>query len=346
MVADINELRSNAEVSALIMFGRVPQRNSSDPNEAMLYRYLMRKKQAEQKGYSSIFYPSDIELLKKAKMWDQIQEFLITRTPTMKLQAIIEWLKNIDYKDVNFFRKSEFNQNFMWLRYRKNAILHNSVALDKLCADAGFPGLVSSTLKKDEFRRFIMCVQFAKWYAINRRMPDIRTSNAIERGFAILLEDKRHLPSYALDFLKGCSIQIFDPIIEVEDKPTNAVVDFNTLKKEIDDLKTQVKALTDALAQPKAAPKKPVSGGIWFKKDYTKRAICPESDLMGMMHYRTNNGKEMILGIENYMKYPTGSVKYACRILNSKNEYRKLIYIWDTSKGILHTEMFDEKKTI
>lgn len=348
MVADINELRSNAEVTGLIMFGRLPQKDATDQNEKMLYRYLTRKREAGRKGYSNIFYPSDIELLKKAHLWDAVNDFVTIKTPLMKLQTIIEWLQNIDCNDVQFFRKPEFTQNFAWLRYRKSAVIHNPPILEKFCADAGFPGLTTAKLKTDEFRRFVMCVQLVKWHSIHKRMPDIRSSNQSERGFAVLLEEKRHLPSYALDYLKGQSIQIFDPVIEIDEVPTTPVLDFNSLKQEIDNLKSQVQALSDALlSMPKEEKaKKLVSAGIWFKKGYTKRAVCPESELMGMMHYRTSKGKEMILGIENYMKYPTGSIKYAARILNSKNEYRKLIYIWDTSKGILHIELFDEKKTV
>lgn len=340
--AVIMKLHADAEVHAIVNFFRsnkkLPSAISKDPVEQELHKILFRYKQKFEETGKPVFDDDHMARFKTYGMLDEINRFLgISSAVEKKLHKYLNWINSQELDSVSF-GSSEFNKFRNFLRSRHLDTCRITDQQRQICANAGFPLLLSQKFKDFELKEYLLSTQLVKWYQKNNRLPLLSSTNRTEYFYAKYLDNTNEICPVARKILKDAGI--VNTAVPSQD---SLVGDFDALKKELEEVKSQLKQVLERLD---AQPKKIKTNGVYLIPNKKHQKICPESELIGLMRYKTNAGKEMLLGIENHIKYPTGNIKYLCRMLNEKNQYCKVIQIWNTCKGIQDLEMFTEKKTV
>lgn len=329
------EQNSNYEVKCFITFGRIPKRNGITSSERSLYKWLRRKRSESLQGKSA-FFESDIKLLQDAGLHDEVMFFISKDNKISKLEEILSWLKSLPVDKNNWHKSPEFTSYATWLRYRHVAVNPITEEQRQKCKEAGFEGLLNEPFSQDSFRNFVYVVQAVRFTKTHGKNPSPSAEDKFEKAMAVALQYPEKNIATKIYIQNNATV----PAPSIPATGT-MVLDFNTLRHEIDALKSQVAALTEQLNTKLAVKKNPDANYAIPGKKMQK--ICPESEIIGMMHYKTNSGIELILGIENWISYKTGARKYVCRIIDNQNRYTKILYIWQSSKGIQHIEIFDDK---
>lgn len=117
------------------------------------------------------------------------------------------------------------------------------------------------------------------------------------------------------------------------------------LEKQIVKIEEQLFLLTKT-TQPK---KTRVSNGTWAKERADAyRPKLTIKDLIGTAKFLNKSGKKVEVGVENYVVYPSGNVKYYLRAKNSDGTFGYMFTVWHSNKKLLALnikKMFIIKKT-
>jgi hypothetical protein len=91
------------------------------------------------------------------------------------------------------------------------------------------------------------------------------------------------------------------------------------------------------------------SNGTWAKEKATGyKPKLTKKDLIGTAKFLNKSGNQTEVGIENYVIFPSGNIKYYFRAKNSDGTFGYMFTVWDSNKKILALnikKMFVIKKT-
>jgi len=91
------------------------------------------------------------------------------------------------------------------------------------------------------------------------------------------------------------------------------------------------------------------SNGTWAKEKATVyKSKLTKKDLIGTAKFLNKSGNQTEVGIENYVIFPSGNIKYYFRAKNSDGTFGYMFTVWDSNKKILALnikKMFVIKKT-
>jgi hypothetical protein len=187
---------------------------------------------------------------------------------------------------------------------------------------------------------------FILWCNMTKRVPRETAANALEKEMYEWQKSRNAKNLYKSDMrlLKRANllnqIDAFRSPSELAKKGIKPTI--TALLQEIEQLKNQIsgkKIVTKRIGERIVQVGKKSSGDRitrceWYKKDWEKRSYIQESDLLGYIYYRNDNGVDRIFGIENIGTYPSGHKKYICRMQAADGLWKRIIALWDSAKNI------------
>lgn len=321
--------------------GEEIKESSDNPLDIALSIWINSKTEASKssKGRLSAFLPPEcLKVLQDNDVVENFRNCIRPDTHVTGAKALVAFIKSRPHNsDFNLeYRTWQTHRNWYYSYAHKPEIQKKVSAI---FADAGFKGLEKANLDSKQLRNLIYADQVVRWVELNKRMPN--KANFLEKKMAAFIASPNH--SFVSTYLEKNGV----PVQKAQSPNLSSVSilpslpnpnQFGGLKERIDRIETILEKIIDLLETKEFKKPKEKKWVHQFPPETFSGSI-PESSLKGLATYQTKDGKQITVGIQNVMIYPSGNKKLILRFPNPNGTYGRVFYRWASDKSIKEVTM-------